>query len=288
LSFAFPWTLPCAASAIQLVQKNVNGNENATATMSVSFPSSNVAGDTLIVTGSAARPSTTLTVSDSAGNTYQTAMGPIHDPAQDVSTYVWYVPACKGGANKVTITPSVTAALEIHVSEWSGLGSGITVDQTSSATGNSTSVASGAKTTTADGELIFGYSWVFNTASAGTGLTALSLVNGDMDEYQIQAAAGSANATFRQSSAGTWLGQMATFKLASAPPPPPPPPPPSGSACDVNADGITNVVDVQLEVNMALGSTTCAADLNKDGLCTVVDVQRVVNAALGQKCVVGP
>jgi hypothetical protein len=63
------------------------------------------------------------------------------------------------------------------------------------------------------------------------------------------------------------------------------PPPPSGSACDVNGDSVTNVVDVQQEVNQALGIASCKADINKDGQCTVVDVQRVVNAALGGQCV---
>jgi len=67
--------------------------------------------------------------------------------------------------------------------------------------------------------------------------------------------------------------------------PPPPPPPPPSSACDLNADGATNVVDVQLMVNQALGVSACTADINKDGVCNVVDVQRVVNAALGGQCV---
>jgi len=61
---------------------------------------------------------------------------------------------------------------------------------------------------------------------------------------------------------------------------------PGGSAppspCDVNGDGVTNVVDVQLEVNMALGISPCT---NPDSQCTVVQVQRVVNAALGGTCV---
>ncbi len=60
------------------------------------------------------------------------------------------------------------------------------------------------------------------------------------------------------------------------------------SACDLNRDNSTNVIDVQLEVNMALGVTPCTADINKDGACNVVDVQRVVNAALGGQCVTGP
>ena len=58
------------------------------------------------------------------------------------------------------------------------------------------------------------------------------------------------------------------------------------SACDVNGDNVTNVLDVQTCVNQAIGSTTCGTgDINKDGACNVVDVQRVVNAALGGQCV---
>jgi len=62
----------------------------------------------------------------------------------------------------------------------------------------------------------------------------------------------------------------------------------SSSACDVNKDGTTNVSDVQLEVNMALGVAPCTNDINTDGSCNVADVQRVVNAALGGQCVTGP
>jgi hypothetical protein len=61
-----------------------------------------------------------------------------------------------------------------------------------------------------------------------------------------------------------------------------PPPPPTTSPCDVNGDGLTNVADVQVEVNMALGIIPCT---NSSGVCTVVSVQRVVNAALGGSCV---
>jgi lysophospholipase L1-like esterase len=57
------------------------------------------------------------------------------------------------------------------------------------------------------------------------------------------------------------------------------------SACDVNKDGATNVVDVQQAVNQALQIAACAADINRDGQCTIVDVQRIVNAVLGGPCV---
>mgnify|MGYP001573238110 CR=1 FL=1 len=48
------------------------------------------------------------------------------------------------------------------------------------------------------------------------------------------------------------------------------------------------VVDVQLQVNAALGAAVCTADLNRDGICNVIDVQRGVNAGLGGACVIGP
>jgi hypothetical protein len=57
------------------------------------------------------------------------------------------------------------------------------------------------------------------------------------------------------------------------------------SPCDVDQNGTTNVVDVQVGVNQALGLAACTADINQDDLCNVVDVQRVVNAVLGGQCV---
>ena len=60
----------------------------------------------------------------------------------------------------------------------------------------------------------------------------------------------------------------------------------STTACDLNADGSTNVSDVQLCVNQAIGASACTTgDINKDGACNVIDVQRDVNAALGGACV---
>ncbi len=57
------------------------------------------------------------------------------------------------------------------------------------------------------------------------------------------------------------------------------------SACDLDNNGATNVVDVSRAVNMALGNTPCTANVEGALICSVITVQRVVNAALGQPCV---
>jgi hypothetical protein len=58
------------------------------------------------------------------------------------------------------------------------------------------------------------------------------------------------------------------------------------SPCDLNKDGVTSVVDVQLAINMDLGLLTCTANIAGLAVCNVVVVQRIVNAALGGACVV--
>jgi hypothetical protein len=204
-----------AGAGIQLVQATTAGSESSGTRISATFASSNVAGNLLVITGTAARPSGTLTVADTAGDTFIQAIGPVNDPSQSVNAYIWYVPAARGGPNTVTITPSSALALEIHISEYSGADSSAPLDKTSWAVGNSASPSSGSATTVVDGELVFGYSFVAPvTSNPGPGFTGLSLVNGDWDEYAIQPTAGSTAATFTMQSGG-YLALMATFKPAS-------------------------------------------------------------------------
>lgn len=59
------------------------------------------------------------------------------------------------------------------------------------------------------------------------------------------------------------------------------------SACDVNTDGKTNVVDVQLVVNMtpSVGLLPCTVNIAGAGVCNSDVVNRVITAALGGQCV---
>ncbi len=62
----------------------------------------------------------------------------------------------------------------------------------------------------------------------------------------------------------------------------------SASACDLNSDGLVNIVDIQRSINQTLGMSPCTtADLDRNGACDIVDVQRLINAALGNACNAG-
>jgi hypothetical protein len=56
------------------------------------------------------------------------------------------------------------------------------------------------------------------------------------------------------------------------------------SRCDLNQDGVVNVLDAQAILNEALGKSTGGDDLDRNGTVNVVDVQIVINAALALGC----
>jgi hypothetical protein len=56
------------------------------------------------------------------------------------------------------------------------------------------------------------------------------------------------------------------------------------TVCDVNQDGNVNVSDVQMTIDQALGVVSAANALNHGGVTNVVEVQIVMNAAMGRGC----
>lgn len=57
----------------------------------------------------------------------------------------------------------------------------------------------------------------------------------------------------------------------------------TGSTCDINRDTTPNALDLQVLVNVVLGTRTCPAtcDINKDGRVDALDLQVLVNVVLG-------
>ncbi len=59
-------------------------------------------------------------------------------------------------------------------------------------------------------------------------------------------------------------------------------------SCDLNGDGVVNILDVQSAINQALGVSSCTnASLQQNGQCNIIDVQRVITASLGGNCLFG-
>lgn len=114
-----------------------------------------------------------------------------------------------------------------------------------------------------------------NVTAPTVSLTVSNLANGATYYFRMSAYDSSGNMSAFNQDAGGFDVQISTVI------------PRATSSCDVNNNGSTDVVDVQLEVLQALQINSCSADLNLDGRCDVIDVQRVVISALGGSCVVG-
>jgi hypothetical protein len=59
------------------------------------------------------------------------------------------------------------------------------------------------------------------------------------------------------------------------------------NACDLNQDGVVNVLDIQLAINMVFGLAPCTANVIAAGVCNIVVVQRVTDAVLTGTCSTG-
>ena len=61
----------------------------------------------------------------------------------------------------------------------------------------------------------------------------------------------------------------------------------TGNACDLNQDGVVDVRDIQLAINMVRGLAPCSANIVAAGVCNIIVVQRVTNAVLTGTCSTG-
>jgi hypothetical protein len=78
-------------------------------------------------------------------------------------------------------------------------------------------------------------------------------------------------------SPGSWPMHMVAFKAADTRT--------DEGICDLNQDGVTNVLDVQLATAMNLGSLPCTVSIGGVAMCTVALVNAVRTAAVGGGCV---
>ncbi len=173
-------------------------------------------------------------LTDSNGNVYQLAVGPMVTGA--LSQAIYYaknISAAAAATNAVTVTFNTGATYpDVRILEYSGIDPVSPVDTFVGATGNSAMSSSGTLTTTNATDLLVGANTVqTTTADAGSGFTLRLLPGPDADiaEDELVTVAGSYAASAPLDYAGDWVMQMVAFRAGSTTPSPTPTPAPTAT-----------------------------------------------------------
>ena len=223
---------------------------------------------------------TLSSILDNTGNIYiEAGNAKSSDSGSNLMGDIWYAMNTQSGATTLTITPNPSGATgTATIWEFSGVDRTSPLDQTAVLNNQPASgTPSGATVSTGvNAEVIISLAVLQNSVSgmyAGNPFTNDEILNGNGFAHLITSVDGTYTAQWNQNPSGTYASSTASFKAASS----------GGGACDLNQDGVVNVVDVQLATNMDLNPTLCPANLD-GGVCGQTLVQQIVNAALGEGC----
>jgi hypothetical protein len=210
--------------AVRLVQSSLNFG-TAVTSVSSQFSEANTAGNLIIAFVRASQNAQTVTISDTAGNSYVEAVNH-YQSLENFHIHIYYATNIAGRPNlvKATFSGSNDHPL-LAIFEYSGLSPSVTLDKTTHAEGADASPASGSTAmTTSASELVFAAASIpyYSTAtiSAGNGYTMQRYQDTGSPaatETQIAASAGTFNGTFSLSASAGWAAIIATFKATTGP-----------------------------------------------------------------------
>ena len=210
-SAAVSITVKNAAKPISPVQVKAATSGVSTKTLSISFPSSTVAGD-LILVAFDFNITATPSVTDSQGNLFIEVGSQLTSPG-GARSRVYYAKNIKGGPDTVTINLSANSSwIELYLTEYSGVDQTNPIDAQAGASGNAGAVSSGNATTTVAGDVIYGYCVGDWTCTVGSGFTARSTFNSNLIEDKIAGNPGSYAAI--GSATNGWTMQLVALKKA--------------------------------------------------------------------------
>jgi len=210
LSILSPSRAFAAAAFVQGRSTQVTGGTTA----SLAFSKANTAGNLIAVyvvwdnTG-------TVTLSDTAGNTY-TAATARQSWGNGWSAEVFYAANIAAGANtvKATFSTTITNFGLLYLHEYSGLVKAAPVDGSASAVGTSAAMSSGAVATTSANDLLFGAGASDIDVSKGTNFTARQTTFGNLTEDRTVTTTGSYAGTASQDGS-LWVMQLVAFQVAT-------------------------------------------------------------------------
>ena len=240
-----------AAAPPTHVQSQASESTSGTQT-SVAFPSANSAGN-LIVVYVLWSNSSSVTVSDTRGNTYASAAPAVRWNNNTWSSQVFYAKSVSAGTNTVraTFSSAINSFGIVYAHEYSGLDQVNPLDVSAAATGTSKAMSSGNATTTNANDLIFGAGASNHTVTAaGTGFTTRRTDFGNRTEDRVATTAGAQSATMTQD-ASAWVMHMVAFKPAGGSSDTTPPT--VGITAPQNNATVTDIVQVNADANDSSG-----------------------------------
>ncbi len=213
---------------IQFVQLAYATPQSGTSSVTVKYTAAQTAGNlNVIAVGWNDTSAAVTSVTDTSGNPYLLAVGPIMSPGA-ITQSIYYAKSITGaaaGANSVKVTFNKAASFaDIRILEYAGIDPTNPVDVTAGATGTAGTSNSGAATTTNANDLLFGANMTWgSTSAAGTGYTkrVITSPNSDIVEDRIVTATGSYTATAAVSAGSPWVMQMVAFRGAPSDSQPP-------------------------------------------------------------------
>jgi subtilisin family serine protease len=208
-----------SGGGIGLVQENAVQASGVTS-VSVAFAAANTTGNLILAFVRMSSATQTVTLNDSAGNTYIEAVAQVQS-SDGSQVHLFYAKGIFGVANTVTATfTSTNNHPWLAIYEYKGLNAANPLDQTAHAQGNSAAPNSGATaTTTSANELVFAGmglpSSYAGTQTAGSGFTILeqdAASSPAANESMLVSSTGPFAAAFSLTSSVNWSAIVATFK----------------------------------------------------------------------------
>jgi hypothetical protein len=201
---------------IAFVQVAAHDSKNSVTTASATYPGPQHAGDLeVIVVGWSDASNGVASITDSAGNSYALAAGPVSSSGVALAVYFARGIAAST-SNTVTVDFDNADYLCLTILEYSGVSR---VDQSAPGTGSGDMASTATVTTSAPRELVFGagepdQSATANFASAGSGFTQrfITSVSGMIVEDMVVSRVGSYAASGTLNSSSGWVMQVVTFQ----------------------------------------------------------------------------
>ncbi len=217
-AYTATYTASTSTSTPTFVQVSAATPQISQATVTIAYPSAQIAGDANIVAiGWNDATSTITSVTDSAGNAYQVAAPTTQ--GSGVSQAIYFAPGIRSaaaGANTVTVVFSQAVPYaDVRITEYSGLDPTSPFDKTASSSGSGSTATSGNVTTAFPTELVFGAGITTGGfTGSGTGIITrlITVPDADIVNDRVVTSTGSYAAAATQS--GSWVMQVATFRAA--------------------------------------------------------------------------